>query len=63
MRTAADLSQEELAARSDVDVTYISLLERGRRQPTLSVIKAIAEALGRPAFELVRAAEEMPPVG
>lgn len=32
------LSQEELAGLSDIDRTYISLLERQKRNPTIDVI-------------------------
>jgi transcriptional regulator with XRE-family HTH domain len=34
-RTKAGISQENLAFKVDLDRTYISLLERGLRQPTL----------------------------
>ncbi len=37
-RHSAGLSQEELAFRADLDRTYPSLLERGRRTPTLDVL-------------------------
>lgn len=54
---AARLSQEELAARSDLDVTYISLLERGLRSPSLDALFAIARGLELPASDLVRHSE------
>lgn len=38
-------TQEELAFDAGVDRTFIGLLETGRRQPTLSVIFALAQAL------------------
>jgi len=34
-RTDADISQEFLAERADIDRTYLSLVERGLRQPTI----------------------------
>ncbi len=37
-RTNANLSQEKLAELSSLDRTYISLLERGKRQPTLQTL-------------------------
>lgn len=40
------LSQEELAARAEIDRTYISGVERGVRNPTLEVMQRIATALG-----------------
>jgi transcriptional regulator with XRE-family HTH domain len=45
-RGKADISQEELAARAEVDRTYVSLLERGLRQPALGTIFRLANALG-----------------
>jgi transcriptional regulator with XRE-family HTH domain len=45
-RRLRGLTQEELAGRCDnVDRTYPSLLERGRRTPTLEIIVELAEAL------------------
>lgn len=45
-RASAGISQEELALRAGLDRTYISLLERGRRQPTLTTLFALAGILG-----------------
>lgn len=45
-RTLIRLSQEELADRAGKDRTYISGIERGRRNPTLDVLQSIADALG-----------------
>ena len=45
IRLDAGMSQELLAERADCDRTYPSLLERGLRQPTLSVLIDIASAL------------------
>jgi transcriptional regulator with XRE-family HTH domain len=45
-RDKAGLSQEALAGVADVDRTYISLLERGLRQPTLDTLFRLARALG-----------------
>jgi transcriptional regulator with XRE-family HTH domain len=44
-RTVAGLSQEKLALACDMDRTYVSLLERGERQPTLGTIFALSEQL------------------
>jgi transcriptional regulator with XRE-family HTH domain len=51
------LSQEKLAELSDLDRTYISLLERGLRQPTISTLFKIANALNISPSELVRLVE------
>ena len=44
-RKAAGLSQEELAFRTDLSVSFISLLETKNRQPTLTVLAALCEQL------------------
>lgn len=44
-RTAAGISQEKLAERSGLHPTYISMVERGVRKPTLDVAFRIAKAL------------------
>jgi transcriptional regulator with XRE-family HTH domain len=59
-RIAADFSQEGLALDSDVDRSYVSLLERGVRQPTLIMIHALAKTLKVRPHELVKRAEEAP---
>lgn len=46
LRTAAGLSQEELAARAGLHRTYISSVERGQRNISLENIHALASALG-----------------
>lgn len=45
LRKARNLSQEDLAFNSNLDRTYISMLERGLRQPCLPTITRIARAL------------------
>ncbi|RMC32859.1 helix-turn-helix domain-containing protein [Paracoccus alkanivorans] len=44
-RRAAGLSQEELAFRSELSPSYISLLETANRQPTLTVLAELADRL------------------
>lgn len=53
-RLGRKLTQLELAEKCDFDVTYISLLERGRRQPTLKAFVNIAKGLGISPVELLR---------
>lgn len=46
LRYERKLSQEQLAADSNLDRTFISHLETGRKQPTLLTIFRLADALG-----------------
>ena len=46
-------SQEELADRADVHRTYISGVERLVRNPTITIVGRIADALGVQVGELV----------
>ncbi|WP_083490012.1 helix-turn-helix domain-containing protein [Stenotrophomonas daejeonensis] len=45
VRAGRGLSQQDLALESELDRTYISLLERGLRQPTITTLIALADAL------------------
>ena len=47
-RSKRKLSQTALAIRADISVSYLSLLERSRRDPPLSTLQRIAAALGMP---------------
>jgi transcriptional regulator with XRE-family HTH domain len=47
-RLAKGLSLRELATRTSVSNAYLSELERGRHEPSLSVLRAIAAALDTP---------------
>ena len=58
-RVAAGLSQEALAAAARVHSTYVSLLERGLRDPKLSSIRKVAKALDTTAASLVGEAERV----
>lgn len=42
---ALALSQEELALEADIDRTYVSGIERGTRNPSLTMIAKLAERL------------------
>ena len=45
LRESAGLSQEALADRAGLHRTYISMLERGLRMPSILVVKQLARAL------------------
>jgi transcriptional regulator with XRE-family HTH domain len=44
-RIRKSLSQEELAAKASLSVSYISMLERGQRVPPLDTLEVLARAL------------------
>jgi len=46
LRTAQSLTQEELAYRAGMDVTYLSDLERGKWNPSLAIMVDLAGGLG-----------------
>lgn len=52
-REAVGLSQEALADAAGLHRTYISLLERGQRNPSLEVIAALAVGLETTMASLV----------
>lgn len=52
-RKAAGVTQEELAFRAGLDRTYISLLERGMKSPTLSVFFRLCNVLAISPVEFI----------
>jgi transcriptional regulator with XRE-family HTH domain len=44
-RQQKKLSQEQLAFESEIDLTYVGGIERGKRNPSLLVMARIADAL------------------
>ena len=52
LRHRLRITQEEVAHRAGLHVTYISGIERGVRNPSLKNIKAVAQALEVPTGEL-----------
>ena len=53
-RKELGISQEELAHRADVHRTFVSQLERGVSNISIDNISRISDALGVPAWELLR---------
>ena len=45
LRVAKELSQEALAVDASIDRTYVSRLERGLENPSVSVLERLAKAL------------------
>jgi len=60
LRTKAGLSQEELADRAGIHVTYLSGVERGLRNPSIRNVRRLAQAMGIQTRELF-SFEESPP--
>jgi transcriptional regulator with XRE-family HTH domain len=60
-RMAAGLSQEQLAERAGLHPTYVSMVERAVRNPTLDVSAGIAEALQVAFPTLVEEAQQNRP--
>jgi transcriptional regulator with XRE-family HTH domain len=53
LRAEIGMSQEDLADATGVFRTYMSRIETGQANPTLTVIHALSLALGRSANELL----------
>jgi transcriptional regulator with XRE-family HTH domain len=53
IRLALGLTQAELAQRARVTKQYVTMLERGQRDPSLSVLRKLAKALDVPLSMLV----------
>ena len=52
-RAKRGLSQEDLAHDADLHRTYVGLIERGLRNPTIEVGHALAVALGTTLSEMI----------
>jgi transcriptional regulator with XRE-family HTH domain len=59
-RQLNQLSQRQLAKLADLSDTYMSQLERGRHEPSLSVLRALAESLGIRPDQLILFAAGLP---
>ncbi len=52
LREAAGLTQEALAAKASLDITYISGIERGLRNPSIIALRQLAKGLGTKVSKL-----------
>ena len=57
LRKEKGLSQEKLAFASDYHPTYISMLERGKKSPSLKAIMSLARALNTNGSVMLRRVE------
>jgi transcriptional regulator with XRE-family HTH domain len=53
LRTARGWTQARVARRVGVSVPYLSMLERGVREPSLAVLRRLARVLGVPTAALL----------
>ncbi len=53
-------SQDELADRSGLHTTYIGGIERGEKNPTVTTLQKISDALNIPLFQLFKFNSEKP---
>jgi transcriptional regulator with XRE-family HTH domain len=58
IRRGQRLSQEELGFRAGLHRTYVGGIERGEKNPSYGNLLKLADALGAPASQLLRDAEE-----
>ena len=63
LRNAQKLSQEMLAYRCDRHPSYISLLERNQKKPSLDTVVALAIGLNMKASEMLKEIEQHPENG
>lgn len=54
LRDQRRLSQEELAHRAAIHVTYLSGLENGKRNPSLTILERLSSALEVTISDLFR---------
>ena len=59
-RRLNQLSQRELARLTDLSDAYVSQIERGRHEPSLSVLRALADSLGIRPDQLILYAAGLP---
>ncbi len=54
LRERRGLTQEDFATRCGISVSFVSLLERGERNPSYETLLQVAAVLGLPLWELFR---------
>jgi transcriptional regulator with XRE-family HTH domain len=58
LRRRAGITQEKLAFLAGLHPTYVSMLENGRKSPTVDILERVARALGVKASAIVASAEK-----
>jgi transcriptional regulator with XRE-family HTH domain len=59
-RRFAQMSQRQLARLADLSDTYMSQLERGLHEPSIRVLRSLAQSLGIEPHELIMYAAGLP---
>lgn len=57
-RAKKGITQEKLAHLAGLDRSFISMLERGKRVPSIATVQKIAKALDVKAWEILKIVEE-----
>lgn len=54
-RAVSNLQQKDVAERSKLDSSYVSLIEAGKRKPSAKAVESLSEAFAipQPLFELL----------
>lgn len=59
LRKDAGLSQENLAFAAEIERNFVSLIERGKNQPTIRIVFKLAFALGITPSAMLALVEDM----
>jgi len=57
LRLQRDMTQQELADASGLDIRYVGSIERGQRNPTFGAMQGIASVFGMKTSDLLRKAK------
>lgn len=49
-RALSGLQQQQLAEKAEIDASYISLIEQGKRTPSIKFIHKLSKAIGIPPY-------------
>ena len=58
LRKVQHVSQEELAERAQISVSFLSMIERGRRLPRITTLAALAAGLGLTLSQMLEGIDE-----
>lgn len=57
-RSAAKMTQEQVAARAKISREYVNKLEQGKYTPTVDVLMRVSNAMGTKAWQILKRVEE-----